>query len=265
MARRTDSQPKPTQTVERALTLLDVIGEADRSLTLTEIALRGGLHISTCTRLLRTLENSGLVARDDGSGGFRLGRKIFTLAHALERQLDIRAVARPALQHLTAVTGEMASLAILHENEAMLIERTVSRNELGNLARLGARAPLYCTSAGKALLAFADTELVEEILAGPLPELTATTITSPEALRAELARVRAQGYAIDQCERENGLFGVAAPVRDVAGRVVAVISFSGPAERINTPALPAWIEDLKAMGAQVSAQLGWVDAVTVGA
>lgn len=259
MARRTDSQPKPTQTVERALTLLDVIGEADRSLTLTEIAQRGGIHISTCTRLLRTLENAGLVARDDGTNGFRLGGKIFTLAHALERQLDIRAVARPALQHLTDVTGEMASLAVLHDNEAMLIERAIARNELGFRAGVGARAPLYCTAAGKALLAFAESELVEEILAGPLPALTANTLTSPDALRVELGKVRAQGYAIDRCERENGLFGVSAPVRDVAARVVAVMSFSGPAERINSPTLSAWIAELLEMAAQVSSQLGWVD------
>jgi IclR family acetate operon transcriptional repressor len=259
VARRAESQPKPTQTVERALTLLDVIGGADQSLTLTDIALRGGIHISTCTRLLRTLENSGLVARDDGTGAYRLGHKIFSLAHALERQLDIRAIARPALQHITDVTGEMASLAILHEKEAMLIERTVSRNELGFLAGLGARAPLYCTAAGKALLAFADSGLVEEILAGPLPALTATTISAPNALRAELDKVRAQGYAIDRCERENGLFGVSAPVWDVTGRVVAVVSFSGPAERINTRTLPEWITTLREMAAQISTQLGWVD------
>jgi DNA-binding IclR family transcriptional regulator len=153
----------------------------------------------------------------------------------------------------------MTSLAILHENEAMLIERAITRNELGFLAGVGARAPLYCTAAGTALLAFADRALVEEILAGPLPALTATTITSPDALRAELGKVRAQGYAIDQCERENGLFGVSAPVRDVAGRVVAVISFSGPAERINTPTLPTWIAMLREKAALVSHQLGWVD------
>ncbi len=91
-----------------------------------------------------------------------------------------------------------------------------------------------------------------------MPPLTATTITSPDELRAELAKVRAQGYAIDICERENGLFGVAAPVRDVAGRVIATISFSGPAERINTPLLPAWIEVLRQSADQISSVFGWV-------
>jgi DNA-binding IclR family transcriptional regulator len=258
MARRANTQPKPTQTVERALILLDVIGAADHSLTLTDIAQSAGIHISTCTRLLRTLEASGLVARDDAKSGYRLGRKIFTLAHALERQLDIRALARPVLQHLTDVTGEMASLAMLHGDEVMLIERSVSRNELGFLSGPGARVPLYCTSAGKVLLAHADAELVARVLSGPLPQRTPTTITTPDALRRELADVRAQGYAIDRCERENGLFGVAAPVRDVASRVIAVVSFSGPAERINTPALPEWTAVLRQMAEQLSTELGWV-------
>ena len=253
------TQPKPTQSVERALILLDVIGEADRSLTLTYIARRAGIHISTCTRLLRTLEASGLVARDETTSEYRLGHKIFTLAHALERQLDIRALAWPVLQRLTEVTGEMSSLAMLHGDEVMLIERSISRNELGFLAGPGARAPLYCTAAGKMLLAHAEGELVDRILARPLPRLTPTTITSADELRLELAKIRAQGYAIDQCERENGLFGVAAPVRDVASRVIAVISFSGPAERINTPSLPAWTEVLCELAAQMSIQLGWVD------
>jgi DNA-binding IclR family transcriptional regulator len=245
--------------VERALILLDVIGAADSSLTLTDIARRAGIHISTCTRLLRTLEASGLVARDAATCEYRLGRKIFTLAHALERQLDIRALAWPVLQRLTDITGEMSSLAMLHGDEVMLIERSVSRNELGFLARPGSRAPLYCTAAGKMLLAHAEDELVDRILAGPLPQLTPTTITTADALRLELAKVRVQGYAIDQCERENGLFGVAAPVRDVASRVIAVVSFSGPAERINTPSLPAWTEVLCELAAQMSSQLGWID------
>jgi DNA-binding IclR family transcriptional regulator len=258
LARRGAAQPQPTQSVERALTLLDVIGAADRSLTLTDIARRAGIHISTCTRLLRTLEASGLVARDEATSEYRLGHKIFTLAHALERQLDIRALARPVLQRLTEVTGEMSSLAMLHGDEVMLIERSISRNELGFLAGPGARAPLYCTAAGKMLLAHAEGELVDRILAGPLPQLTPTTITAADELRLELAKIRAQGYAIDQCERENGLFGVAAPVRDVASRVIAVISFSGPAERINTLSLPAWTDVLCELAAQMSIQLGWV-------
>jgi DNA-binding IclR family transcriptional regulator len=260
MARRAETEPKPTQTVERALSLLDAIGAADRGLTLTDIAHKTGIHKSTSTRLLRTLEASGLVARDEATNGYRLGRKIFTLAHALERQLDIRALARPVLQRLTDITGEMSSLAILHGDEVMLIERGASRKELGFLAGPGARAPLYCTAAGKMLLAHADGDLIADVLAGPLPQLTPHTITSPDALRQELATVRAQGFAIDRCERENGLFGVAAPVRDVTSRVIAVVSFSGPAERINTPSLPEWTRVLCQLAEEMSTQLGWVDA-----
>jgi DNA-binding IclR family transcriptional regulator len=256
-----ESKQKPTQSVERALSLLDVLGDADRSLTLTDIAQRSRVHMTTCLRLLRTLEASGLVVREQISGHYRLGPKIFTLAHALERQLDIRDLARPILQRLTEFIGEMSSIAILQGDEVMLLERRVSRNELGFLAGPGARAPLYCTSAGKVALAHADIELLERVLSGPLRQLTPTTITNPDALRAELAKIRWQGYAIDNCEREPGLFGVAAPVRDVANRVVATISTSGPAERYNTPALESWIAALDDAAKDLSTQLGWIEPV----
>jgi DNA-binding IclR family transcriptional regulator len=255
---------KPTQTVERALSLLDVLGRADHALSLTEIAQQAGIHISTSLRLLRTLAMTGFVERGAVKGQYRLGSKIFTLAHALERQIDLRSLARPILQGVTAATNEMSSVAVLDGSEVMLLERAISRNELGFLAGPGSRGPLYCTAAGKALLAHADPELIERILSGPLPPRTPTTITTPEALWAELARVRAQGYAIDQCEREPGLFGVATPVRDVSNRVIAVLSVSGPAERINTPALPQTIATIREAAAVLSAKLGWVDPAQNG-
>lgn len=141
----------------------------------------------------------------------------------------------------------------------MLLERRVSRNELGFLAGPGARAPLYCTSAGKVLLAHADIELLERVLSGPLQQRTPTTLTNPDALRAELTKIRAQGYAIDNCEREPGLFGIAAPVRDVSNRVVATMSSSGPAERYNTPTLDDWIAAIRNAAKDLSTQLGWIE------
>lgn len=250
---------RPTQTVQRALSLLDVLGDADAPLSLTEIAERSRLHISTCLRLLRTLERAAYLERHEESGHYRLGSKIFTLAHALERQLDIRTVARPILQRLSDATGEGASLVVRQGTEAMVLERAISRSQLGFLAGVGARGPLYCTASGKALLAYAEPEFVDYVLTHQLPELTANTIITAEGQRDEIARTRTRGYAVDDGEREDGLFGLAAPVRDVSSRVVAVLSVTGPAERIKTQTLPRTVALLLRAAADISAQLGWTD------
>jgi len=247
---------RPTQTVQRAFALLDLLGQADKPLPLTELANRAGLHPSTCLRLLRTAGAQGFVERVGSSGHYRLGAKIFTLAYALERQMDIRAVVRPVLRRLSDAINESASLVIRLEHEAMVLERVVGKGELGFQISVGARGPLYCTAAGKALLAFADPLLIDEVLAGPLPRLTAATLTDPVALRADLDDTRERGYSIDNCEREDGLFGVAAPVWDAADRLVGVVVSSGPSERLNTATLPQTIAALLDAAADMSARLG---------
>lgn len=254
-------RPRPTQSVERALALLDALGRVDHALTLTEVTAEAGLHVSTGFRLLRTLEHAGYVARDGAGAAYRLGPRIFTLAHALERQFDIRTVARPILGMLTEATNEMSSLTVLLGKEVMLLERATSQNQLGFMAGVGARSPLYCTAAGKCLLAYANPALVEQVLAEPLEPRTPTTITDPARLRAELERIRSSGHAIDDCEREPGLFGIAAPVRDARGQVVATVGVSGPAERIKTPALPETIDLLRQAADNLSDKLSWVSPV----
>lgn len=247
---------RPTQTVQRAFALLDLLGQAADPLPLTEIAHRAGLHPSTCLRLLRTAEAQGFVERLTGTGHYRLGAKIFTLAYALERQMDVRAIVRPALQRLSDAINESASFVIRLGHEAMVLERVVGKSELGFHLGVGARGPLYCTAAGKALLAFADADLTDEIVQGPLPRLTATTLTDPDALRADLALTRDRGYSIDNCEREDGLFGLAAPVWDAAGRLAGVVASSGPSDRLNTATLPHTISTLLIAAAEMSASLG---------
>lgn len=257
IAARVTAQPqRPTQTVQRAFALLDLLGQADHPLSLTEVATRAGLHPSTCLRLLRTAEAQGFVERLKTSGHYRLGAKIFTLAYGLERQMDIRAVARPVLQRLAGTINESASLVIRLDHEAMVLERVIGKAELGFQLGVGARGPLHCTSAGKALLAFTDPASADDVLKGPLPRLTASTLSDPAALRADLDRTRERGYSIDNCEREDGLFGLAAPVWDAADRLVGVVASSGPSERLNTASLPTTITALLAAATDISSRLG---------
>lgn len=249
---------RPTQTVERAFLLLDVIADSTRPMNLKEIAERSQLNASTCLRLLRTMERNHYVVRLPDTGLYRLGAKILTLAYALESQLDIRTVARPILQALSLAVGESAGLIIRQGNEGIVIERAAGPNALRHVTAIGYRGPLYCTSAGKALLAWCEPEWRDRYLrTEDFPALTPATITSPAALEIELERIREVGYATDFGEREEGLVAFAAPIRDAADHVVAVIGVSGPAERMADDIVPEVIRKLLHGAEEVSLQLGW--------
>ena len=249
---------RPTQTVDRAFSLLDVLADSERPLSLSEIAQLAELNISTCLRLLRTLEQRHYVERTHDSGAYRLGARIFALAHALESQLDIRSIARPVLERLSRVTGESAGLIVRQGNEGIVIERVVGPAALRHVTGLGHRGPLYCTSAGKALLAWGDPGFVERYLATePLVPLTPTTIIDPARILVELDQVRNRGYALDFGEREVGLVGAAAPIRDVGDRLVGAIGCSGPVNRLTETVMATLVAGIVAGANEISIQLGW--------
>jgi DNA-binding IclR family transcriptional regulator len=128
-------------------------------------------------------------------------------------------------------------------------------------ANAGRRGPLHATASGKVLLAHAPaSELLDRLLAAPLPPLTTTTITSPAVLRRELAEVRAQGYATCWQEREVGLCSAAVPLRDYTGTVVGSLAVAGPATRLTAGTLPAHLTPLQLMGRRIEAHLGGVRA-----
>lgn len=254
---------RPTQTVERALSLLDVLAESTRPMNLKDISHLSGLNATTCLRLLRTLELNHYVVRLPDTGLYRLGGKILTLAYALESQLDIRTIARPVLQGLSLAIGESAGLIIRQGNEGIVIERAAGPNALRHVTGIGSRGPLYCTSAGKALLAWSEPEVRDRYLrTEDFPALTPVTITSPATLEIELERIREVGYATDFGEREEGLVAFAAPVRDAADHVVAVIGVSGPAERMADDIVPEVIRKLLDGAEEISIQLGWTPVMS---
>lgn len=255
---KSGSTIRPTQTVDRALSLLDVLADSRHPLNLKSISSRSGLNASTCLRLLRTLELNHYVVRLPDSDLYRLGPKILTLSYALESQIDIRTIARPSLEYLSEVIGESAGLVIRQGDEGVLIERSISERALRHVQGIGHRGPLYCTSAGKILLAWEEPEWQERYIDEvDMVPLTATTITSPDFLREELAAVREQGYAIDRAEREEGLSAIAVPVRDAADHVVASLGVSGPSERLPESAFADTIRHLIAQAEVISIQLGW--------
>jgi len=244
------AEAAPVTSVARALALLDELADAEQGLGVNELARRIRVSPSTASRLLHTLERSGLVQRD-GQGPFRLGLRLVALSERVLAHLDLRTLARPVLIELMERTGETATLSLPGEREAITLDSVPSRAGVVSMARLGRPSVAHATAVGKVMLAFGGGPLPRERELRPLTE---RTITDRGALADEVAAVRARGYGTVFGEREVDVNAIAAPVFDRSGALVAILGLQGPASRLQDPAqlLPA----LREGAAQLTRALG---------
>jgi len=216
------TSPNGTQAVDRAAQLLIQVVHRPGPVTFTELTAATGLAKSTTSRLLMALERNGLVQRD-GRGGFRPGEVFVSYAWRSGAEAGLITVAQPFLERLGAATGETINLGV------------ASTYLIGGTNWVGLSVPLHCAALGKVLLAHGAAELPP----GRLIRRTGHTITSREALQADLAEVRRRGYAVTNEELEPGLAAVAAPVYRDGATVVAALSVSGPATRLTRARISA--------------------------
>lgn len=246
------------RSVERALQVLLCFTRAQNPLTSEEIGEMVGLHKSTIYRILATLEVSDFIERTPAGESYRLGASSLLLGATAIGQVDLLHQARPHLQSLMHATGETVHLVVLHRNQGLVIDKIDSDSSVRMASRTGFRSPLYCTGAGKVLLAHQPEGNIEAFLnETDLQARTPNTITDPDQLRQELANVRKQGFAMDQEEIEPGLRCIAAPIRDHSGGVIASISISGPSSRMTSEVLPELRRTLMEHAHCVSRELGY--------
>lgn len=203
--------------------------------TLTELSRDIGINSSTTFRLLATLAQYNYVERDPSSGGYRLGLTCLELARAYHIGSDIRQEAMSTLEALRNATTETIHLAILDQMEVVYLEKLQGLHAVGLMSsRVGGRSPAYCTGLGKVLLAYADPQVVRDYFDRfGLYRYTSETIQTLDTLMDHLSDVRARGYSFDRGEHEAEVRCVAAPILDISGQVVAAISISGPAARLD--------------------------------
>jgi IclR family acetate operon transcriptional repressor len=246
------SNQNGTQAVDRAARLLaEVVHSAD-PMTFTELSATTGLAKSTTSRLLLALERNGLVRRDD-HGRFLPGEMFVSFAWRGGAQAGLVAVAQPFLERLGKATGETINLGVSSNGMVEQIAQVDSTYLIGGTNWVGMSVPLHCSALGKVLLAYGAAQLPSE----KLERRTAKTITTEAALRAELAGLRARGYAVTDEELEPGLVAVAAPIYGYDGTVVAALSVSGPASRMARDALAAAASLCAEEAAGLSAVLGY--------
>jgi IclR family transcriptional regulator, acetate operon repressor len=246
------SNQNGTQAVDRAARLLTEVVHATDPMTFTGLSAATGLAKSTTSRLLLALERNGLVRRDD-HGRFLPGEMFVSFAWRGGAEAGLVAVAQPFLERLGKATSETINLGVAGNGMVEQIAQVDSTYLIGGTNWVGMSVPLHCSALGKVLLAYGAAQLP----AGPLERRTDKTLTSEAALRADLAGVRARGYAVTDEELEPGLIAVAAPVHGYDGAVIAALSVSAPTTRMTRERVPAAAGHCVQEAAGLSAVLGY--------
>ena len=233
MRRGTHSQSGNVQSVERALKLLELVAQSARGSSLTELASRANLNISTCHHLLATLIKCGYIAKVPGRRTYAVGARVLHLGQAFVRQIDLPRLAEPLLARLNAATGEAVHLTVLQGDRVVTIAKIDARHPVRvDAGEIGSPEAPHATATGKALLVWLPEDHVRRLLAAHgMTRCTPATITSFDALVEEMRSIRRNGHALDLEEFQPGAVGIAAAVRDHAGAVIGAIGIAAPAFR----------------------------------
>ncbi len=229
-------------TIDRAIAILDAIGASNKPLRLSEIARRMGLHKSTAHRLLKVLERSSLINRTQDNR-YHLGLKLYEFGSKAIEQIEFRSRFHQLCEQLSTEVGETVYLSVLQQTSIVYLDKFEPRSKLSLSSKTGTSRPVYCTSMGKAMLAFQPPDVAEQIISKiHFVPYTPKTLHTKEALRHTLEKVRRRGYAIDDQEGEMGLRCVGAPVLNDKSVAIAAVGISGYASRI-TPETVGRIAD----------------------
>jgi sugar lactone lactonase YvrE/DNA-binding IclR family transcriptional regulator len=249
--------PTGAAALAKGLYLLDVIGEHPTPPRFKDLQAATQLPKGTLARMLNTLVLFRLVRHEDSDNTYRLGHRLFELAHRVWESFDLRGAAAPVLERLAEETRETVAICAIDGSEVLYIDQRSRGGAFGFRIEIGRRAPLYCTAGGKCLLAFAAPHEQRALLDKlTLERFTDRTISEEGTLVADLALSRARGYAISQAEHVAGVSSVAAPIFDHTGKAVAAIGVFGPSARLASDRLHVTGRDLMAAARQISGNVG---------
>lgn len=251
----TKDHTTPTiQVLERSFALLDLLASHQDPVSLKEISERTGLHPSTAHRILNDLTLGRFVDRPQ-AGTYRLGMRLLELGNLVKERLDVREAAVGPMRELHKLTHQAVNLSVRQGDEIIYIERAYSeRSGMQVVRTVGGRAPLHLTSVGKLFLAHDEPARVRSYATRTgLTGHTRNSITEVTRLEKELAQVRSSGVARDDEELELGVRCMAAGVYDDQGKLLAGLSISAPADRLEE----GWVDRVRATAAQISSALGY--------
>lgn len=235
----------PVRSIDRALDILDCFEPGRLELSLTEIATRIDLAMSTTSRIVATLEKRNYLARNVDTQRYTLGSRIAQIGALGLSNMELRKVAIPFMRELNGLYNEGVSLYVIRDDERICIERVESTLPLRRVINVGDRHPLTRGAAGRVLLAYLPKERREALLA-----------KDPFTTEESLEELRHGGYTVSLGEREEGVSSIAAPIQDARCEVIAAISLSGPSVRFEGSGFSDKIAKVKKTAELISKALG---------
>ena len=240
------------------LHVLEILSDADKPMALGDVAAAAGRPKGTVHRMLATLVNTGFAAHDEATGKYRTTLKLWRLGASSVRDLELTRVAVPPLEKLMAETGETAQLAVLDPSGSVVyVSKVDSPQSIRVQTRLGQLNPAWCTATGRCMLAF-HPEVANRLLATKLPPRTAKTVTDPKRIRNAIAEAREKGFAVTKSESFIDLGGIAAPLRDHTGGVIAACGLAVPAFRMDKALVDRAVPLVVRASYEISRLLGYI-------
>lgn len=246
----------PRGALEKGIDVLLALGEYPQGTGVSELSRRVGLPVSTVHRLLGILISSGFARFEPEGKRYMLGFGVFELARKVSLARSLSEVALPVMRRLVKETGEPSLLSVPDGLEMVYVERVEGWRRIQIRGAVGERGPLYCTSLGKAMLAFMPDDERESLIGRlEFKKIAPNTITNPDELRAELELTRRRGYGLAREEREEGVRSLGAPILGSRGRPVAAVCISAPVFRVSLETLEGFAPMLQEAAAEIGVQV----------
>jgi len=249
---------KPSSTLVNAIRLMDCFSKDEPYIGVREAARKTGISTSTAGRVLASLKELGLLVQNMETRQYTLSGKVLAWAEVYSATVDVRRIALPYIYDLQRITGETISLYILEGKERVCVERLESEQNVRMVARVGRYLPLHAGSAGKLFLAYMTEEQRQEVLeTEERKAFTPMTITETDQLLAECQRIVEIGYAVSHGEWVVDASGVAAPIFNQRGQMVAAMTISGPTQRFSSDKVEQFTRNCVRAGRHISRLLGY--------
>lgn len=244
-------------TVDRLVKVIDCFSSSQSALSLAQLSTNLDLPKSTLHRFLVSLEVHGILRRDPADRLWRLGYRLVTWGSLAESCNRLNDVALPIMRDINAETGETVALTVYDDHEIICIEKIDTHHSVRVAFEVGGRRPPHAGASSKVLMAYLPEEEIQAIIQRQgLPKLCTNTITDPAELTADLAQIRELGYALSIEETDQGAWGIATPIWDQRGKVVAAIGVAGPMLRFSETLAEQYVEICCRASQQISRFLG---------
>ncbi|MEZ5803979.1 MAG: IclR family transcriptional regulator [Rhizobiaceae bacterium] len=246
-------------TVVKGLRVLEALATSPGDRTLTDLAVECGMSKSNVHRLLRTLEECGYVRRNPDARTYRASLRLWELGIRVYSRLDLRSYASRHLRELAEATEETTHLSVFDGEGVLYLDKVDGIHAVRTYVNIGDRAPAYCSSTGKAMLAYLPEETIRRVSSN-LKRFTDNTVRSAAQLRAQLELIRQRGYSETSGEYRAGVLGFSTAIRSPSGEVIGAIGVAGPEERMRQRDVNETIAAVLRAGRRVEADLGFGNA-----